>query len=118
MHKFKVSLIITTYNWPEALFLVLKSVKNQIRMPDEVIVADDGSTKETARLIKKFSKEFKLEIIHSWQKDEGFRAAMSRNKAIAKAKGDYIIMIDGDMILHPNFINDHICFAKIGRAHV
>jgi len=112
MHKFKVSLIITTYNWPEALFLVLKSVKNQLRMPDEIIVADDGSNKETASLIKKFSKEFKLRIIHSWQEDEGFRAAMSRNKAIAKAKGDYIIMIDGDMILHPNFVKDHICFAK------
>jgi glycosyltransferase involved in cell wall biosynthesis len=112
MHKFKVSLIITTYNWPEALFLVLKSVKNQFTMPDEIIVADDGSNKETASLIKKFSKEFKLRIIHSWQEDEGFRAAMSRNKAIAKAKGDYIIMIDGDMILHPNFVKDHTCFAK------
>ena len=60
MHKFKVSLIITTYNWPEALFLVLKSVKNQFRMPDEIIVADDGSNKETTSLIKKFSKEFKF----------------------------------------------------------
>ncbi len=112
MHKFKVSLIITTYNWPEALFLVLKSVKNQFKMPYEIIVADDGSNRKTASLIKKFSKEFKLEIIHSWQEDKGFRAAMSRNKAIAKAKGDYIIMIDGDMILHRNFIKDHICFAK------
>ncbi len=112
MQKLKVSLIITTYNWPEALFLVLKSVKNQFRMPYEIIVADDGSNRKTASLIKKFSKEFKLEIIHSWQEDKGFRAAMSRNKAIAKAKGDYIIMIDGDMILHRNFIKDHICFAK------
>ena len=88
MHKFKVSLIITTYNWPEALFLVLKSVKNQFKMPDEIIVADDGSNKETANVIKKFSKDFNLEIIHSWQEDKGFRAAMSRNKAIAKAQGD------------------------------
>ncbi len=112
MQKLKVSLIITTYNWPEALFLVLKSVKNQFKMPYEIIVADDGSNRKTASLIKKFSKEFKLEIIHSWQEDKGFRAAMSRNKAIAKAKGDYIIMIDGDMILHRNFIKDHICFAK------
>ena len=112
MQKLKVSLIITTYNWPEALFLVLKSVKNQFILPDEIIVADDGSSKETANIIKKFSKNFKLKIMHSWQEDRGFRAAMSRNKAIAKAKNEYIIMIDGDMILHPNFIKDHICFAK------
>jgi glycosyltransferase involved in cell wall biosynthesis len=51
MQKLKVSLIITTYNWPEALFLVLKSVKNQFILPDEIIVADDGSSKETANVI-------------------------------------------------------------------
>ena len=78
MQKLKVSLIITTYNWPKALFLVLKSVKNQFILPDEIIVADDGSSKETANVIKEFSNKFKLKIIHSWQEDKGFRAAMSR----------------------------------------
>jgi len=112
MKKLKTSLIITTYNWPEALFLVLKSIKYQSIAPDEIIVADDGSNDDTKNIIRKFSKDFKLEIIHSWQKDEGFRAAMSRNKAIAKARGEYIIMIDGDMILHPDFIKDHTSFAK------
>jgi len=113
MRNLKTSLIITTYNWPEALFLVLKSIKNQTMLPDEIIVADDGSAEDTKDMIKKFSKDFKLKIIHSWQKDEGFRAAMSRNKAIAKARGEYIIMIDGDMILHPDFIKDHTSFARI-----
>ena len=112
MKKLKTSLIITTYNWPEALFLVLKSIKHQSIPPDEIIVADDGSNDDTKNIIRKFSKNFKLEIIHSWQKDEGFRAAKSRNKAIAKARGEYIIMIDGDMILHPDFIKDHTSFAK------
>ena len=112
MKKLKTSLIITTYNWPEALFLVLKSIKHQSIPPDEIIVADDGSNDHTKNIIRKFSKNFKLEIIHSWQKDKGFRAAMSRNKAIAKARGEYIIMIDGDMILHPDFIKDHTSFAK------
>ena len=112
MKNLKTSLIITTYKWPEALFLVLKSIKNQSIVPNEIIVADDGSAEDTKDMIKKFSKVSKLKIIHSWQKDEGFRAAMSRNKAIAKARGEYIIMIDGDMILHPDFIKDHISFAK------
>jgi len=112
MKNLKTSLIITTYNWPEALFLVLKSIKNQSIMPTEIIVADDGSAEDTKDMIKKFSKDSKLKIIYSWQKDKGFRAAMSRNKAIARARGEYIIMIDGDMILHPDFIKDHISFAK------
>ena len=114
MKKLTVSLIITTYNWPEALLLVLKSVEIQSIKPNEVIIADDGSGKETALAIKKFLKKTKLKIIHSWQEDVGYRLSMSRNKAIAKSKCKYIVMIDGDMILHPNFIEDHINFAKQG----
>ena len=114
MKKLKTSLIITTYNWPEALLLVLKSIEEQSITPDEVIIADDGSKEETTNIIEKFSQRTKLNIIHSWQEDIGYRLSMSRNKAIAKSKSDYIVMIDGDMILHPNFIEDHISFAKKG----
>jgi glycosyltransferase involved in cell wall biosynthesis len=53
-------------------------------------------------------------LTHSWQQDKGFRAAKSRNKAIVKSNGDYIILIDGDMILHPQFIEDHISNAEPG----
>ncbi len=110
----KVSLIITTYNWKEALELVLFSVKNQSVLPDEVIIADDGSKDDTKELIEKVKINFPTSLIHSWQEDEGFQAAKSRNKAIAKAKYEYIILIDGDMILHKDFIKDHIIFAKKG----
>ena len=47
----RISLIITTYNWPQALDLVLTSVSRQTRLPDEVIVCDDGSGAETARIV-------------------------------------------------------------------
>lgn len=107
-----ITLLITTYNWEEALEIVLMSVENQTVLPDEIIIADDGSTKETEDLIKKWQKKLKTPIIHSWQEDLGFRAAASRNKAIAKSTGDYIIMIDGDLVLHPNFIKEHINHLK------
>ena len=110
----RVSLIITTYNWPESLFLVLKSIENQTIVPEEVVIADDGSTVETKEMIGKFQKDSDLNIIHSWQEDNGFRAAKSRNKAIAKSSGDYIVLIDGDIILHPKFIQDHVHNAKVG----
>ena len=42
----KLTLIITTYNWPESLLLVIESVKRQTILPDEVIIADDGSIKK------------------------------------------------------------------------
>jgi glycosyltransferase involved in cell wall biosynthesis len=109
-----VSLIITTYNRPDALLVVLRSIEEQITLPYEVIIADDGSDRESQKLVIDFLKSSNLNIIHSWQEDKGFRAAQSRNKAILKSNGDYIVLIDGDMILHPNFINDHISQAQPG----
>jgi len=108
----KLTLIITTYNWPESLLLVIKSIKRQTILPDEVIIADDGSTKETKDLINNFKKDTDLKIVHSWQEDMGFRAARSRNNAIFKSSGDYIVLIDGDTILHTNFVKDHIANAE------
>lgn len=107
-----VSLIITTYNWSQALGLVLHSVMKQSHLPDEVIVADDGSTEATRQLIEDYQRQFPVSLIHAWQPDEGFRAARSRNNAVYQSSGDYLIFIDGDTILHRHFIADHIRFAK------
>ena len=110
----KITLIITTYNRPEALALVLNSVQIQVSQPDEIIIADDGSTIETKELITSFNKASEMNIMHAWQEDIGFRVSKSRNNAIYKSSGDYIILIDGDMILHKNFIRDHIDNAEFG----
>jgi glycosyltransferase involved in cell wall biosynthesis len=108
------SLIICTFNWPEALGLVLKSVTEQSILPNEIIVADDGSNASTANKILEFSKIFSTPIVHSWQKDIGCRISHSRNRAIAKASYEYIVMVDGDTILHKDFIKDHKKFAAHG----
>lgn len=110
----RVSLIITTYNWKEALALVLASALRQTRLPDEIIVADDGSTDGTAELVASLAKEASIPVIHSWQEDKGFRVAMSRNKALAKAKGEYIILADGDIIMERHFVEDHLAAARPG----
>jgi glycosyltransferase involved in cell wall biosynthesis len=110
----KISLIITTYNRKEALELTLTSVLAQTIPPDEIIIADDGSQNDTREMIEYFAKRSFIPIIHSWQEDIGFRAAKSRNKAISKSSGDYIIFIDGDIILHRNFIIDHIRASEKG----
>jgi len=108
------SLIITTYNWPEALELILKSVFRQSVLPNEIVIADDGSTKETESLISKIAEKSPIPIIHSWQEDKGFRLSRSRNLAIVKASYEYIIFIDGDLILHRDFIKDHLENSKEG----
>jgi glycosyltransferase involved in cell wall biosynthesis len=107
----KVSLLIATYNWPEALLLVLESVQNQSVLPNEIIIADDGSKNETRQLIDNFKTTTAIELHHIWQEDIGFRLAKIRNKAIAKAQFEYVIQIDGDIILHKDYIKDHINYA-------
>lgn len=102
------SLIITTYNWPEALIQTLDSVTRQTVMPDEVVIADDGSGEQTKRLIDEFKKNNpSINLKHLWHEDEGFRLTVIRNKAVAVASGEYIIQIDGDIVLDPHFIEDH-----------
>ena len=108
------SLIISTYNWPNALRLCLTSVLEQSVLPSEVIIADDGSTQETAQVINEFQQNTPVEIKHIWHPDDGFRLAAIRNKAIAKVTCDYIIQIDGDLILHPHFVADHQALKKEG----
>ncbi|MCK6263268.1 glycosyltransferase family 2 protein [Vibrio sp. ZSDE26] len=110
-----VSLIITTYNWKEALGAVLRSIKEQTLLPNEVIIADDGSRRDTKELVMSYQQTFPVPIIHSWQPDEGFRAAESRNRAIAKASSDYIIIIDGDIYLPQHFVKDHLNASKKGQ---
>lgn len=110
----KVSLVVTTYNWESALASVLDSIALQTRLPDEVIVADDGSKIDTRHLIERVARNFPTLLKHSWQDDLGFRLARSRNLAIAKCSGDYVLIIDGDMLLDRHFVADHLRAAKPG----
>lgn len=109
-----ISVIITTYNWPEALAQSLKSILGQKRLPLEVIVADDGSTPETAEMIRGVAADAPIPVIHSWQEDKGFRLARSRNRAIARARGEYVILIDGDILAERHFVLDHHRVARKG----
>lgn len=107
-NKISSSLIVSTYNWPEALDLVLLSILNQTVFPIEVIIADDGSTNKTKELIEKYQKIFPVKLMHVWHEDDGFRKTIILNEAYRIAQGDYIIQIDGDIILNKYFIEDHL----------
>lgn len=120
----KVGLIISTYNWIDALNQVLDSIKIQSHLPDEVVICDDGSGVETKDFILSIQKNFPCKLKYVWHEDNGFRAAAIRNKGIIELSKniDYVLVIDGDMILHHKFIEDHIhaaeknCFIQGGRV--
>ncbi len=110
--KLKCSLVFPTYNWPQALELVLLSAKRQSTLPNEVIIADDGSTQETTQLIEQFQKDFPVPLIHVRHEDNGNQKPAIMNKAIARAQYEYIIEVDGDIIMHKDFIADHLSMAQ------
>lgn len=109
-----VSLIISTYNWPQALAKSLESIKRQWLLPNEVIIADDGSGEETRNLIEKFQRDFPVPLYHCWIEDKGFRLSKARNEALKMANFEYILQIDGDIILNKYFVFDHVRFATRG----
>ncbi|MGY0651984.1 glycosyltransferase family 2 protein [Luteimonas sp. A537] len=109
-----MSLLVTTYNWKQALQRVLESAARQTRLPDEVIVADDGSRSDTADLVASLARTCPVPLRHVWQPDRGFRVGRARNLAIAAACGDYVLLLDGDMVLERHFIADHVRAARRG----
>jgi len=108
------ALLISTYNWPDALRLVLMSALNQSVQVDEILIADDGSLPETKALIEEFKKKSIVPITHFWQEDKGFRKSKILNKAIANSSVKYIIQVDGDCVLHPKFVEDHLNAVQNG----
>ncbi len=113
-NKITCSLIVSTYNWPEALELCLMSIMQQKVLPDEVIIADDGSTDKTKHLIETYKEIFPVKLLHVWHEDNGFRKTIILNEAFRLANGEYIVQIDGDIILNRFFIKDQIAHATKG----
>jgi glycosyltransferase involved in cell wall biosynthesis len=111
----RTTLVVTTYNRPDALALVLESAARQVQPPDELVVADDGSRPDTAEAVSAFAARAAFPVIHSWHEDLGFRVAAARNRAFARATGDYLVMVDGDIVLHPLFVQDHALAARQRR---
>jgi glycosyltransferase involved in cell wall biosynthesis len=113
----KISVIVTTYNSPVFLEMVLRSLARQrldSRIAYEIVVADDGSGEETRALIARLRPEMPCPLLHAWQPDMGFRVAESRNNALRQASGDYIVFIDGDCMVLPDFLASHARLAEPG----
>lgn len=110
----RISVAVITYNWPEALERVLRALAAQSELPYEVIVTDDGSQAATRALLERMAQDYPVRLVHLWQPDDGARMSRARNRAIAAAQGDYVILLDGDMVAERHFLADHRAFARRG----
>ncbi len=109
-----ISVIVSTYNWPEALALCLQSLFAQHDCGFEIVIADDGSTAATTDLICHHFANGPVSVKHVRHEDQGFRLSTIRNKSIIQSTGDYLIFLDGDCVVFPDFISAHRRLASPG----
>lgn len=109
-----ISVVLSTYNRPDALDAALRSLAGQSDPDFEVLVADDGSRPDTAAVVAKWHDRVGRRLAHVWQPDRGFRLAEIRNRAILAAAGSYCIFLDGDCLARARFIARHRALAEPG----
>ena len=110
----KTTVIVTTYNRPDALAVVLEGYCGQSDHDFGIVVADDGSKEETAEVVREFARRAPFSLTHIWQEDRGFRAAAIRNRAVASTSADYVIFTDGDCVPSRHFVQVHKQLAEPG----
>ena len=111
----RITVILTTYNRPDALAAVLEGYLAQDDLAFELVVADDGSTPETKAVVDQFVKRAPMPVKHVWHEDLGFRVAAIRNRGVAATDADYLIFTDGDCIPPPWFVRAHKRLAEKGH---
>ena len=72
-----ISVVVATYNRPDALAAVLRSLGKQDDRQFEIVVADDGSRPDTGDVVKRAQATLPVPLSHVWQEDTGFRAGCS-----------------------------------------
>ena len=106
------SVIFTTYNSPAWLEKVLWGFFVQTNKNFEIVIADDGSRDDTRGLIESLGRASPVPVRHVWQADDGFQKSRILNKAVAAAKGEYLIFTDGDCIPREDFVAEHLRHAE------
>jgi glycosyltransferase involved in cell wall biosynthesis len=107
-------LVVTTHARPDALACVLEAVAAQSSLPDELVVAEDGMDPATELVVRRYAAAAPHAMRHVRQPHEAFRAGRIRNAAIARTNCEFVVLLDGDMVVHPQFLADHRALARPG----
>ena len=110
----RLTVVVSTYEWPEALDVVLRALSEQSDANFDIVVADDGSGPETAVLVRGWQRRFGQRLTHIWHADEGFRAARARNLGALGRDSGLIAFLDGDCIPRRDFVRAARAAARPG----
>jgi len=111
----RTELIVATYENPRALALCLASVARQAARPGSIAIADDGSGPETKAVVDAFAARSAVPVRHVWHEDRGFEKNAILNRAIASSEADFLVFIDGDVLIRPDFFGHHLALARPDR---
>jgi glycosyltransferase involved in cell wall biosynthesis len=94
----KISVLIPAYNAAATIQSTLDSVLTQTMPADEILVMDDGSSDQTATILRQYEPRIRA----FWQPNGGLSSA--RNALIARAQGDLVAFLDSDDLWHPRYL--------------
>ena len=97
-----ISVLLANYNDSVFLRTSLEALAAQTRMPEEIIIVDDGSTDDSIEVIERFIRSFGRARLIRHHHNLGQHAAVQR--ALAAASHDYILWTSADDLLLPRFI--------------
>jgi glycosyltransferase involved in cell wall biosynthesis len=102
-----ISVIVTTYNREDALDAALRALAHQSDRNFEIVVADDGSRQETARVVESWRSRLPMLLKHVHHEHRGFRGGEIRNRGIRASAGEICIFLDGDCLAGADFVAAH-----------
>jgi glycosyltransferase involved in cell wall biosynthesis len=100
----RLGVVVSTYEWPDALDAVLRSLHDQSDRDFALVVADDGSGVETKSVVDDWRAAFEGRLTHAWQPDEGFRLARVLNLGVLAIEADYVVLLHGESIPRRHFV--------------
>lgn len=113
--SFSVSVIISTYDCPQRLDLVLLGFNQQTDANFEIVIADYGAKQETRDAIEEFRTKSSIDVLHVSSSDEEYHKSSALNQAILEARGEYLIFTDGLSVPRQDFVEAHRKMAREGH---
>lgn len=95
------SIVVPTYNRASLISFTLDSVLTQEFSNFEVLIIDDGSQDNTAAVVKRYLTDSRVQYLPKENEERG----VARNYGLAHARGEYVLFLDSDDLLHPNHLS-------------
>lgn len=108
----EISIIVSIYKDVETLEIVLEGLSRQSIQGFEIVVSEDGEDPSVTNFLRTLTRP----VVHVYGHDVGWTKNVALNRAVRKAKGRYLIFLDGDCVPHTRFVESHMRLAEPGKS--